>query len=91
MTDEEFEIVDKIVDIMRPKAYRATGKDRTAFFVIQRLIDAKSDTEAVKQANYTAGHSDGWEKITVTEFRKWLPVMIGGLFRDYVETRAKET
>lgn len=75
------ELLVLFVQAVGGDAVDSTGKQRTSYKALGHLVDI-SDTDAVVAANRDATKED---RITVIEFRQWLPTIFAEFARAMLE------
>ncbi len=63
---------------------KALDESHVAYTCALSHLVGISDVAAVKRAN-EIGRSQGWETITTSEFRKWLPRALSQFFKEALE------
>lgn len=63
---------------------KALDESHAAYVCALSHLIGISDVAAVKHAN-EIGRSQGWEIITTSEFRKWLPRVLSQFFKEALE------
>lgn len=74
-------LLSLFIDAIYDDAKNATGKDQTLYKALGHLVDI-SDVCAVKIAN---GYAEKEERVTIEEFRKWLPTVFAEFARAMLE------
>jgi hypothetical protein len=82
VTIKDKEIIGMLVDFLRERARDSTDEQRTMYYAIACLIGVP-DVEAVKRANRWADEHNH-PRVTVDEFRCWLPNVLSGVFAEYM-------
>jgi len=82
MTSEEQNRMAKLISVFYDCSREESDKPRSAYWYALSSLVGRTDIEAVKMANKYAD-KNGLERITVKEFRKWLPMALSQAFAIY--------
>lgn len=86
VTVDNATLLNLFVNAIYGDANAATGKQQTFYRALSSLVGI-SDVDAVKRANRDAKK---WDRITVAEFRCWLPTVFAEFARAMLEINDKD-